>query len=282
MRIPQSFKAITLSGRGGNLPWAPQGFHGIEEFELGNGDVFGLYWPFGREDEEPIVAETQHDSGAIAPYWSSLERFLAATNGDESSAWAPTLLLDANSPDARLTSARECLSRNDLATGVEHLESAVRVLPEFGAAQYLLATQYRRAGRNEDAIRSAIQALISPLCFWPPSPQMSQLVKWLSRQQSCPEDLRHDPIWKNRGRLKYQFGGQKENDDYVVIRDAIEEYLSLSQFISALTLMESYRELMRCETVSFQERYEFNPDEYRARQDDVAAKLYGKARMLDL
>jgi hypothetical protein len=268
---------------GANLPWAPQGFHGFDELELGNGDVFGLYWPFGREDDEPIVAHTYHDDGAVAPYWSSLDRFLAAAGDDESSsAWEPTLLLDADSPEALLATARECLSRNEVAEGTKHLEAAVGVLPEFAAAHYQLAMQYRRTDRINDAIRSAIHALISPVCFWPQSRQMSQLVQWLSQQTSCSDEVRGDPIWQNRGRLKFRFGGEKENDDYLVLKEAIEQYLAQAQFVKALTLMETYLELMRRETVSFQERYGFKDAEFRARQDEVAATLYGKPRRLDL
>ncbi len=72
-------------GRIGELsPWTggsypPSGFLAFEDFALGNGDTFGLYWPLGLEDREPLVAETLHDEGALVPAFSSLASFLKRT-----------------------------------------------------------------------------------------------------------------------------------------------------------------------------------------------------------
>lgn len=46
------------------------------EHELGNGDCFGLYWPFGKENETPLVCEMMHDSWYINPTFSGLGSFL--------------------------------------------------------------------------------------------------------------------------------------------------------------------------------------------------------------
>src|ERR1700733_3825903 len=65
MRLPAAYRSVTLDVEPRHVPYPPLGFYSIAEHELGNGDCFGLYWPIGREDHEPIVAETFHDEWSI-------------------------------------------------------------------------------------------------------------------------------------------------------------------------------------------------------------------------
>ena len=55
MKVPEGMEELSLAedgiGAGGAYP--PLGFKPFLEAELGNGDYFGLYWPYGREDREP-------------------------------------------------------------------------------------------------------------------------------------------------------------------------------------------------------------------------------------
>ena len=74
----------------------------------------------------------------------------------------------------------------------------------------------------------------------------------------------------------------KQNDDYVILRAAIEQYLDESAFVKAMTLMQKYGEHMHSETVSFQERYGFVAKEFVEWQRKVAASEYGTARELQL
>lgn len=79
-------------------PYPPIGFCSFADHELGNGDTFGLYWPFGREAREPIICEIWHDEGALVPMFSSLSAFLdvAARSGERPV--IPDLLVDPASP----------------------------------------------------------------------------------------------------------------------------------------------------------------------------------------
>jgi hypothetical protein len=86
MRAPAELASITLdTTRTHNSPIPPLGFILFSEGALGNGDSFGLYWPIGKEQEEPLVAETWHDEWRVAPTYSSLRHFLTALEraGDE-------------------------------------------------------------------------------------------------------------------------------------------------------------------------------------------------------
>lgn len=56
MKAPAQIDALSLAGHdfatGGAYP--PLGFRPVLDAELGNGDYFGLYWPYGREGRDPI------------------------------------------------------------------------------------------------------------------------------------------------------------------------------------------------------------------------------------
>lgn len=290
MKLPAAYKSVTLSPDIYETPYPPLGFCPIAEHQLGNGDTFGLYWPIGREDCDPIVAETCHDEWSIQPHFSSLDRFLvaAASSGDaedgdarddDSFVGTPSLEEDPQSPAACLVAAREYLKSQDVDAAIARLETAVSILPEYTEAQAVLCTQYRRVARNDAAIKSAIQAILSPRCFGAPP---LQVVKWLSHQKSCPEDIADDPLWMNRERLTLRFGGVKENEQYTILRAAVDHYLDQSAFIPAMTLMQTYAQLMYSETVSFQERYGFVAKEFVSWQRHVAASRYGKSRVLGL
>ena len=296
MKIPASIHSVTLSDRDYDVPYPPLGFCAIAEHQLGNGDTFGLYWPIGHEDRDPIVAETYHDEWSLEPHFSSLDRFLNAsafeqmTNeadddrdaddfDDDSFVGTPTIEADPRSPAACLVAARDNLQSQNISVALEFLETAVSVLPEFTLAQALLCTQYRRIGKNDAAIRSAIQAIISPSCFGAPP---THIASWLAQQTNCPKEQASDPIWINRERLTLKFGGVKENDQYRILRDAIDVYLGNSMFISAMTLMQTYAQMMYSETISFRERYNFDAREFVGWQRDVAESQYGRARVLEI
>ena len=67
MKRPAGISSITLSNEPYESTYPPLGFHEFSEHQLGNGDVFGLYWPVGYEDDEPLIAETWHDEWSIRP-----------------------------------------------------------------------------------------------------------------------------------------------------------------------------------------------------------------------
>lgn len=284
MKLPAAYKSVTLDVESQGGPYPALGFCRIAEHELGNGDCFGLYWPIGREDQEPIVVETFHDEGSLRPHFSSLDRFLAAAkrteedSDDDAIIGTPSFHDDPLSPAACLDAARSHLKSQNAEAAIGCLETAVSVLPEYTEAQSLLSAQYRRVGRHQAAIKSAIQAIISPPSF---GIRPTQIATWLGRQSTCPSDLAEDPVWLHRERLTLKFGGVKENNQYEILSDAIQRYLQQSAFVPALTLMQTYTELMSNETISFRERYAFNEIAFVAWQREVAESKYGKSRHLE-
>lgn len=91
---------------------------------------------------------------------------------------------------------------------------AVEIVPQYTDAQALLAAVCRRLGQNEEAMRAAVQAIISPPCL---GTRPVQLLRWLQSLAKAPEDLERDPIWRARQRLRLVFGGAQSNDDYAAM-----------------------------------------------------------------
>ena len=249
--------------------YPPLGFAPFFEGALGNGDTFGLYWPIGREGAEPIVVETWHDEWRIQPHFSSLAAFLQAHAAAEDEYVAtPSLADDPASPRAAFLAAKEQIAQRNPDQAIALLEAALAIVPEYTDALVLLHGQYVRAGRTDAAVKVAIQAIISPPSFGGPP---FKALQWL-RTQPVP-DGELDPIWRACGQLSFNFGGSKENADYPVLLGAIATYVEQGNYLRASTLMQTYAELMSAETISFQERYDFEPAAFIARQIAVSARL---------
>lgn len=275
MQLPANLNLISLDKdwqHGKSYP--PLGFTPFSESALGNGDSFGLYWPIGREAVEPIVVETWHDEWRIQPHFSSLAAFLRAhaqlDEDDEDGGYVdtPTLADDPASPRASFLAAKKLIAQQDSAGAIALLEAALATVPEYTDALVALHGQYVRAGRSEEAIKVAIQAIISPPSFGGPP---LKALHWL-RLQTQPES-EQDPIWRGCQQLSFSFGGSKENADYPLLAAAIDTYLEQGKLRCASTLMQTYAELMSAETVSFQQRYDFDPAAFIARQIAVSAQL---------
>ena len=257
-----------------DAPYPPLGFTPFAEGALGNGDTFGLYWPIGREACEPIVVETWHDEWRIQPHFSSLAAFLQAyARAEDEYVATPSLADDPDSPRAAFLEAREWIAQRKPDAAIALLEAALAILPEYTDALTLLHGQYARAGRIDEAVKVAIQAIISPPSFGGPP---FKALQWL-RAQPVP-DGEPDPIWRACGQLSFHFGGSKDNADYPVLLAAIDTYVEQGKHVCAATLMQTYAELMSAETVSFQERYEFDQTAFIARQIDVSAQLPNGSR----
>ncbi len=251
-------------------PYPPLGFRPFAEGELGNGDLFGLYWPIGLEASEPLVVETWHDSWQVQPTYSSLSSFLAASgNADDEYPEPPSLEEDARSPRALFFEAKRKLQSQAVDDAVVLLEKALEVLPEYTDALSLLWAQYVRQGRIEDALFTAIKAIIAPPSF---GLRATKPLRWLQGQKEA-HSVAHDPIWRARAGLKLSYGGVKENGDYSIYRAAIQAYVDESRYVEACTLMQTYGELLHGETISFQEREGFVTADHVGAQISASGSL---------
>ncbi|CDL82548.1 tetratricopeptide repeat protein [Xenorhabdus szentirmaii] len=262
----------------------PLGLISFEEYQLGNGDKFALYWPIGHEQSEPIVTEFWHDEGSIKPAFSSLALFLqlASELDEEDGDYPdhPDYQQDSASPQACLIEARHLLQSGELIQSIHFLEKAIQRLPEYTEAAALLTNQYIRMEQYDDACKMAVQTLISPPSFGV-NQQIDRICFWLSTQKKESAFLKEDPIWQRRAELSsLPKGGDKFNNIYALLSESIEIYIENKQIIQALTLMQTYREYMNAETFSFQERNHFNSQEFYLRKIELSYLLPNGPRIL--
>ncbi|GGF49867.1 hypothetical protein GCM10007301_06410 [Azorhizobium oxalatiphilum] len=282
LALPAAAGDLALDRDQRYVAYMPFGFVSFQDWQLGNGDQFGLYWPIGREGGAPIVAETFHDDGSVMPGFSGIDSFLAATRDlDEADhPGFPTLADDPRSPLALYEEARRLLKAQRVEDAIHRLEAAIAVLPEYTSALALLASQYLRLGGMDAACRMAVRATISPPSFGCEA-HVSRMKAWLAQQEHAPEDLRDDPVWLHRRALEpLPSGGQKESPAYGVALKVIAAYEARGEIVPALTLMQSYGEYMGSETSAFWERNGFSPTEHRARQVELSARLPHGPRVL--
>ena len=289
MKLPDRISEITLHNiyaEAGGFPY-PLGFHPFTECASDEGDVFGLYWPIGMEGQPPLVVKRWHDSWEMAPLYSSLEQFLdegpKVCDEDDKEDRRHALpdprvtSTDSLSPSSLFLNAVEAQKRDRHDVAIDCLEKTLKALPEYSAASSELYNQYRRVGDDDSALRTALTSIISPLSFgW----RDNHIVDWLKSQESCPQDVRLDPIWTNRHRLTGRYGGKEENEDYVVFAEAIQGYVANNERWNAIVLSITYGELMCRETVSFQNRYGFDRKMYIPNLNALIEQVGGKSRTL--
>lgn len=284
LRLPANLNAVSVSSRVGDTPFPPRGFAAFDDHALGNGDTFGLYWPIGREDQEPLVVEILHDEWAIVPAFSSLDAFLANTKSLDEAEHAdwPSFEDDKLSPHACYAKSREAVADGNIDEACSLLLSAIERLPEYTAALSLLSAQFLRLGKHDDACRFGVRALRAP----PSLGRGADLKKtwtWISRLTNGPDDLADDPIWLHRAHLiAPPVGGSKQNDIYPVLAEAAAGYAALGNIAAALSLWQAYGEFMWRETTAFQERYGFAVALHRERQRSLETHLPAGSRDLVL
>lgn len=289
MKLPDRISEITLHNiysEAGGYPY-PLGFHPFTECASDEGDVFGLYWPVGMEEQPPLVVLRWHDSWDMIPLSSSLEQFLdwcslvreddGSKDSRECQPSYPPVSTDPLSPLSQFSNALEARKQDKQNKAIAFLENALHALPEYTAASSLLHNQYRRVGDHDSALRTALKSIISPPSFgW----MDDHLVPWLKIQESCPNDVALDPIWTNRNRLIGRYGGTKENENYLVFDEAIQCYVEIGESWKAIVLSITYGELMCRETSSFRARYGFEREMFLPNLRALIRQVGGSSRDL--
>lgn len=274
MKLPARIHEISLKKEIEARIYPPHGFLPFEEANLGNGDYFGLYWEFGKEDQEPIVCEMIHEEGTIAPRFSSLDKFLAwyeAYEGDlrEDVEHEDDEIEDPNFVYPLLYRGDECVQQNKIDQAIAFYRQSTAAFGELSMHWYKLATQLKRIGNETEFQKCIIQSILSNWAIEFPSQNAVRMLKALKPV----EELRHHPLLKNRGQLGFDFGGKKDNKDYPILREIVAELHALGEIDKALLLDLNYATKMHRETSAFQERYGFDEEEWKL---NFSLKTHGK------
>jgi hypothetical protein len=99
-------------------PYPPLGFIPVSEAELGNGNYYGLYWPLGRENDEPLVCDMLHDEGRLILSFSSTDKFIECLERND---WdrGDNGVDDENFTPSYYQKAKFCLSNNSIEEAIK-------------------------------------------------------------------------------------------------------------------------------------------------------------------
>ena len=273
MRLPDGLDRVAVMGDIPRGPYPPLGFVPLLDAELGNGDYFGLYWPMGREDEEPLVCDMIHDEWSLVPSFSSLNVFVAwlELNDDDRGelevpdpGFAPHLHQEAKS----------MLGGSDLEAAIEGLSRACERLPEISDYWFTLASQLRRVGRQREAVAAALRAITSNWVFGMPNPGVRRMLAHPDAKAVFPDD----PIFRRIDSLTLRFGGLEENNDYPTLIACVQDYFVREQYVAGLLLLQNHAYMMSKETTAFQDRYGFDLEHWRDDFSERCLELLGDDR----
>lgn len=275
MKSPIGLEKVSVSQ--GDIPFGPYpslGFVPLLNAELGNGDYFGLYWPIGREREEPIVCDMLHDEWALKPCFSSLAKFIEwldlndGERGEEE-------VIDEQLSSVIFTKAKALYSGSDVGTAIKLLNKACGNFPEVSEYWFALSSQSKRVGEIETSAQAALKALVSNWNFGFP---VQEVIRLLQNPQFR-EVLNKDPIIQRIDEFELNFGGVKENRIYPIMYECIQEYFNNGQFVEGLILYQNYGYMMYSETSSFQDRYNFNLKNWQSEYSELCKKHLGDNRV---
>lgn len=258
MKLPKNIDKITIDSEISFGAYPPNGFLKFEEGALGNGDYFGLYWEFGKENQEPIVCEMMHEEGKIVPAFSNLDKFLEwyeLNNYD----WGEEEIEDIEHVYHYLAKGNEYLRQNNPQKAIYFYEKSAKSFGETSENWYKLASQYKRLGNELEFQKCIIHAINSNWAIEFPSQNTIRLFKNLKPLS----ELNSHPLVRYRDKLNFKFGGTKENDNYLILQDIIWELSVIGETVKSLLLEQNYALMMYWETSAFQDRYNFNLEDWK-------------------
>jgi hypothetical protein len=271
MKKPLQIEVLSLAGAdfgtGGIYP--PLGFQPVLDAELGNGDYFGLYWPYGRENREPIVCDMLHDEWGIEYAFSSVSVFLKWLEINDHRRGDVEVADSASAP--RLFQQAKVLIGNQPDEAVSLLQQTCEAFPESAQYWYTLATQLRRIGDAAGSYRAAVRSFAANWTFGMPPNGTLRLL------QDAQGHL-NDPLVERSGDLDMNYGGTKENPNYRILQECINAYLASPTPLIGLLLNQNYAYMMYMETTAFQERHKFDSKEWIQRQTELCSRILGDSR----
>ncbi len=275
MKTPNGIEKVSVSqGEVPLGPYPPLGFVPLWDAELGNGDYFGLYWPLGKENEEPVICDMLHDEWALKPGFSSLTKFVEWLElndwerGDEE-------INDEQLSSVIFTKAKALYSGSDVKAAINLLNKACERLPEVSEYWFALSSQLKRIGDIEASAKAAHKALFSNWVFGIPAQGVIRSL----RSPQFQELLSTDPLIQRIDDFQLNFGGVKENAIYPILYECVQEYFNIEQFVDGLLLYQNYGYMMCAETLSFQERYNFKLENWQSEYSALCRNYLGDSRV---
>jgi len=316
MKAPILPKFLSLSRDPCLGPYPPKGFLTFEQCE-GEDVYYGLYWPLGKEGEDPLVCLTTTGGRYfLDPAFSSLDRFMCVYHQFEFVEPDPLKELP-NSLSGRIENWEPELPEDPDERAEWKFYDVIREFPEptleedahspialFDAAQAEVSegnfdsalTKLRLATEvlpeftgawsllctihlRQRYEEEAVKAALMAMIGPLCFGGPHESVIKCFQQMRIPPALENDPILKRRADMRLSFGGNKTNDDYKIMSDCIHKYFELGQPINAIMLHQRYAALMLYETTAFQERYGFSLADFDKQQTSYFERFFHDSRI---
>jgi hypothetical protein len=178
MKLPAEIKEINIYADKNVGAYPPNGFIEFGEGALGNGDCFGLYWELGKEDQEPMICEMQHEEGTIVPSFSSLKKFLEWYELNDQD-WGEEEVDDENFMFNYLNKGNEFLKQNKPELAIEQFKLSIENFGESSETWFKLAGQQKRVGNELEFQKSIINSILSNWAVEFPSQNSIRFLKTL-------------------------------------------------------------------------------------------------------
>lgn len=243
MKLPEKIKEVSANAEFAIGPYPPNGFLQFSEASLGNGDYFGFYWQFGKENQEPIICEMIHDEGIIVPRFSNLNKFLAWYELNDFE-WGEEEVEDEKFVLKLLQKGNEQLRQNKTEKAIEFYKQSTESFGELSENWFKLASQQKRLGNEVEFQKNIINSVLSNWAIEFPSQNALRMLKTLNPV----EELTNHPLILNRENLEFAFGGKKENEDYLIIKEIIDRLHEKGETNRALIMEQNYALMMYWET----------------------------------
>lgn len=273
--------------------YPPIGFLPWSILEVGNGDVYGFYWPIGKDNEPPLVSTTYHDSHYLSIFASSIQnaikilwlRFDFDQESDDSILYEDLkelatlfkvdlsecseinrdsnidmLKIDDKAPEILLGATKEYITKNMLLEAEACLLRAVSIVPEYTVALFELCKLYRRLKNENKAIEYMRLTSISPISFGNIM-YRQQCLTWLKSLKKEKISEINDPLLSKIDELSFNIY-EKFNNDFALYDSIIEKYFEMGEYRKAISLRILTGELMHIETTAFQERYSWSYESF--------------------
>ncbi len=261
MKLPKEIYQVTLKeDRYWTGIFPPLGYIEFEEGNDGGGDYYGLYWQWGKEQQEPIVCQLRHEEALLVPAYPDLNAFLASDQQlgkqffDEKGLDNKTFFL------MPFQKAKVLARNGQVSQAIERLQISVELFAEYSDSWTLLSEQLRKQGNILQAQQAALQAIKSNWAFGLPS--QKAIAQFEVIDENGP--LSGDPLVKRKAGLLT--GGTYNNPFKVDVEQllaCIEAYKDVNDVLSAMLLEQNYGYWMYLQDEQTKIKFGFETEKWR-------------------
>lgn len=235
MKYPKEIDRVTLIAPEEGAYFPPNGFVEFEEGNDGAGDYYGLYWEFGKEDQEPIVCEKRHEEWSLHPSFVNLSQFLDSYDNETGEFDYLPDFYDQNFFLANFNRGK-VKARKSPIEAKELLIRSVEQFQEYSSSWALLSTLTVNPNERELMEKAAIKSFVSNWLFEIPTQKSYDHLLTIDFKS----EHKHDALVNSIAELNFQSGFKGFNINYDVLYRLAQEYRKSGDHKSYLLMLQNF------------------------------------------